>query len=180
MTTSEFEDGYEDAGTRRANEATEEHRLGVAILSAQIRALEPREAISVTESASIGDAIALMIEQKVGALLVVRQGRAVGIFTERDVLQRVAISGIDRSRPVSEVMTPDPEVLSLDDGIAFALNRMIARGFRHVPIVDKADRPVAVLSVREVVAYVVAQLPQRIHNLPPEPRLGIPRTLDGG
>ena len=104
-----------------------------------------------------------MIEKKVGAVLVVAEGRAVGIFTERDVLQRVAISGIDRGLPVSQVMTRDPEVLSLDDGIAFALNRMIARGFRHVPIVDRADRPVAVLSVREVVAYVVSQLPERVN-----------------
>lgn len=180
MSASEFDDGYEDTAVRRARVTTEEQRLGEAILNAQIRALEPKAAVSVTESASIAEAIALMIEQKVGAVLVVRQGRAVGIFTERDVLQRVAISGIDRGLPVSEVMTPNPEVLSLDDGIAFALNRMIARGFRHVPIVDKADRPVAVLSVREVVSYVVSLLPDRVHNLPPEPRLGIPHTLDGG
>src|SRR4030095_254525 len=107
---------------------------------------------------------------------VVRDGRAVGIFTERDVLQRVAISGIDRARPVSDVMTHNPETLSVDDGIAFALNRLIARGFRHIPIVDKTGHPVAVLSVREVVAYIVSLLPARVHNLPPEPKLGIATT----
>ncbi len=180
MGVSEFEDGYEDTLTRRTREMGEEQKLGEAILGAQIRALEPKPAVGVNESASIAEAIQLMLEHKIGAVLVLRDGRAVGIFTERDVLRRVAISGIDRQRPVSDVMTPHPEALSLDDGIAFALNRMIARGFRHIPIVDRADRPVAVLSVREVVAYIVSLLPARIHNLPPEPKLGIATTLDGG
>jgi CBS domain-containing protein len=180
MGISEFDDGFDDAHRKRPSEEREERRLGEAILSAQIRQLDPRPAVSVTESTSIGDAIQRMLDEKIGAVLIVRDGRAVGIFTERDVLQRVAISGIDRSRPVSEVMTPSPEVLGLDDGIAFALNRMIARGYRHVPIVDKADRPVAVLSVREVVAYIVSLLPARVHNLPPEPKLAVPKTLDGG
>lgn len=180
MSASEFEDGFEDAMTPRARDVSEEHALGEAILNAQIRALEPKAAVSVSESSSIADAIALMLDKHIGALLVLRQGRVVGIFTERDVLRRVAISGIDRSLPVSEVMTQNPETLGLDDGIAFALNRMIARGFRHIPILDKADRPVAVLSVREVVSYIVSLLPARVHNLPPEPSLGIAHTLDGG
>jgi CBS domain-containing protein len=180
MGVSEFEDGFEDAHRKRPTEEREEQKLGEAILSSHIRQLDPRAAIGVTENTSIAVAIQRMLDEKIGAILVVRDGRAVGIFTERDVLQRVAISGIDRNRPVSEVMTPHPEVLGLDDGIAFALNRMIARGYRHVPIVDGADRPVAVLSVREVVAYIVSLLPARVHNLPPEPKLGISKTLDGG
>ena len=120
-----------------------------------------------------------MVEHEIGAVLVEREGRAVGIFTERDVLRRVVLRGLDQARPVSEVMTRDPETLRLDDGIAFALNRMIVGGFRHVPIVDEGGRPQAVLSLREVVAFIIELLPGRVLNLPPDPRLEA-HSEDGG
>jgi len=80
---------------------------------------------------------------------------------------------------VGEVMTPDPETLGPDDGIAFALNRMILGGYRHIPIVDEAGEPLAVLSLREVVSFIVSLLPARVLNLPPEPRLEA-HSADGG
>jgi CBS domain-containing protein len=176
MGTSEFDDAYEDdLGPREG----EEQRLGEAILNAHIRALDPRPAAMVPETATVREAIRLMLDRDAGAVLVMRAGRAVGIFTERDVLRRVAISGIDQGRPVAEVMTRDPRTLGLDDGIAFALNRMVVGGFRNIPIVDDAGLPVALLSQREVVAFIVSLLPARVLNLPPEPGLAAHST-DGG
>lgn len=177
MGISEFEEAYEEDDP--VQREREEQKLGAAILNAPIRALEPRPAASVPESATIREAIELMLDRGIGAVLVEREGRAAGIFTERDVLRRVVSSDIDLSRPVSEVMTRDPEALGPDDGIAFALNRMIVGGFRHIPIVDDAGRPLAVLSQREVVAYFVSLLPGRVLNLPPEPGLEAHST-DGG
>jgi CBS domain-containing protein len=173
---SEFDDAHDDDTTARD---VEEQRLGEAILGAPIRALDPRKAVTVPETATIREAIHLMLEGEIGAVLVVRDGRSVGIFTERDVLRRVATTGMDLSRPVAEVMTRDPEVLDPDDGIAFALNRMIVGGFRHVPIVAGEGKPLAVLSLREVVSFVVSLLPARVLNLPPEPHLAA-RSTDGG
>jgi CBS domain-containing protein len=112
-------------------------------------------------------------------VLVERDGKAVGIFTERDILRRVIRTGIDLERPVEEVMTPDPETLSLDDGIAFALNRMAVGGYRNLPIVDESGKPLSVLSQREVVGYIVSVLPARVLNLPPVPNLEA-RSTDGG
>ena len=165
MAASEFEEAYEDDPSLRDRD---EQKLGEAILSAPIRMLGPHPAVSVAEETSIEEAIRLMLARRIGAVLVVRGGRATGIFTERDVLTRVA-SG----------MTPDPVTLGIDDGIAFALNRMIIGGFRHIPIVDGDGFPVAVLSQREVVAFVVSLLPARVLNLPPEPTLEA-RSEDGG
>jgi CBS domain-containing protein len=91
----------------------------------------------------------------------------------------VVKGGIDKERPVRDVMTPDPQTLGPEDGIAFALNRMIIGGFRHIPIVDDAGAPHAVLSLREVVAFIVSLLPQRFLNLPPEP-MHEARSTDGG
>ena len=149
MGSSEFEEAYDDDDSRRAEE---QRKLGEAILESPVRGLKPKPAVSIDENASIGDAVQLMIDRHLGALLVTREGGpTVGIFTERDVLRRVARSGIDTSRPVRDVMTPDPEMLSPDDGIAYALNRMVVQGFRHVPVRAAASGEAGMLSVRDVV-----------------------------
>jgi CBS domain-containing protein len=176
MGFSEFDDAYEDDTALRGRE---DQRLGAAILNSTIRSLEPHPAICVREETTIHDAIRLMLDREIGAVLVEREGHPVGIFTERDVLRRVATTGIDQRRPVTEVMTSDPRTLSLDDGIAFALNLMIVEGFRHIPILDNTGRAQTVLSLREVVAFMVSQLPARVLNLPPEPGLEA-RSTNGG
>lgn len=177
METSEFAEAYEqdDPGRRSA----EEQRLGEAILSASIRSLDPRPAALLPESATIREAIQLMLDRRIGAVLVVRDGKPVGIFTERDVVQRVTLSGIGLDSPIIEVSTRDPEALGLDDGIAFALNRMVVGGFRNLPIVDESGAPRSVLSQRDVVAFIVSLLPGRVLNLPPEPKLEA-HSEDGG
>jgi CBS domain-containing protein len=176
MGMSEFDDAYED----EPNEyELEEQQLGEAILGATIRDLEPRAAAMVKESTSIKEAIQLMLERNLAAVLVERDGNPVGIFTERDVLRRVIRTGIDQERPVEEVMTPDPEFLSPEDSIAFALNRMVVGGYRNIPIRGGQDKPPALLSQLEVVAYIVSVLPARVLNLPPLPNLEA-RSTDGG
>lgn len=176
MGLSEFDESYEDdpSGLER-----EEQKLGERILNAHIRALEPQPAVRVAASAPVREAIRVMLDRQIGAVLVEHEGRVVGIFTERDVLRRVTQPEFDQGRPVAEVMTAEPETLRLDDGIAFALNRMILRGFRHVPVLDADGKPAAVVSQREVVAFIVSLLPTRVLNLPPEPTLEA-RSADGG
>jgi len=112
-----------------------------------------------------------MLERKLNAIMVQHDGKPVGIFTERDLMRRVVAAGIDLDRSIDEVMTPDPETLSLDDGIAFALNRMVVGGYRHVPVVDENGVLVGVLAQREVVHYIVSVLPSHVINLPPVPDL---------
>jgi CBS domain-containing protein len=169
MGFSEFDEAYEDDVSRHADE---ERKLGEAILHAPIRALKPKPAVSIDEGASIGEAVQLLIDRHIGALVVTGDdGGIVGIFTERDVLRRVARSGIDTSRPVKDVMTHEPETLRLEDGIAFALNRMVVHGYRHVPILDAASGQATILSVRDVVSFIVSMMPSRVINLPPEPGL---------
>jgi CBS domain-containing protein len=177
MGISEFDDPWDDEDESAL--AREARRIGEGILGSAVRDLLPRPPVCVPEAATVREAMNLMAEQKIGAVLVERAGRAVGIFTERDVLRRVVLKGLDPERPVRDIMTPDPETLGPDDGIAFALNRMIVGGYRHLPIVDGQGRPIAVLSLREVVSFVVELLPGRVLNLPPEPHLGA-QSQDGG
>ncbi len=176
MSNSEFDEAYDDDPERRS---AEERRLGERFLNARIRELSPPAAVMVPASTTIRDAIQVMLDRGIGAVLVPSDGRAVGIFTERDVLRRVVLSGVDYGRPVSEVMTPDPDILALDDDVAFALNRMIVGGYRHIPLRDDAGQTVAMLSVRDIVRFIDSLLPERLRNLPPEPTLEA-RSPDGG
>jgi CBS domain-containing protein len=176
MGTSEFEEAYEDEPGHYEREA---ESLGEAILGATIRDLEPKPAATLRERGTIRAAVQLMLEHRLGAVLVEREGVPVGIFTERDLMRRVVAAEIGLDRAIEEVMTPDPETLRLDDSVAFALNRMSVGGFRNVPVVDENGTVVGVVSQREVVDYIVALLPSHVINLPPVPDLEA-RHEDGG
>lgn len=160
--------------------AAEAARLGAAVLHHPIRELATlKPAICVAPGTSVRAAIERMNSQRVGCVLVEEQGRLVGIFTERDVLTRVVAKSVDIERArVDTVMTADPESLRPDDRVSYALNKMSVGGFRRIPLVDENGRPVGVVSMRNVVDYMVDLFPREVLNLPPEPR-HLPRTREG-
>lgn len=126
--------------------------------------------IVVERGTSIAVAAKLMQKEHVGCVLVVEKGKLDGIFTERDILMKVVGSGKDFSKTkVEEVMTSDPETLQPDDILAYALNYMRVGGYRHVPVVDERQRPVGVISVKNVVDYLADYFPQDVLALPPRP-----------
>jgi len=139
-----------------------------------------RSAVSVHKSASIAETVALMCANGFGAVLVTDADKLVGVFTERDVLKRVTgkVADLDQS-PVSSVMTSNPETLRLGDKIIFVMNMMHVGGYRHVPIVDDAMRPLHVISIKDVMAYVLEPLHDTIVSIPPEPFRG-ERTQHSG
>ncbi len=123
---------------------------------APLKTLNPKKPISVDHDASLKSVIDKMKEHKIGCVCVVEKGWLVGIFTERDILTKVACSDLDLKKiQVKEVMTANPEYLFMDDEIAFALNRMHVGGFRHVPLVNLQNEPQGVISVRDIAAHLV-------------------------
>jgi CBS domain-containing protein len=107
-----------------------------------------------------------------GTVLVVNAGKLVGIFTERDVLMKVAGHPVDLAKSkVSAFMTSDPVTLPADSVVAFALNRMVLEGFRHIPLVDDDNRPVAVVSMRNLIEYLGDFFNRDVLNLPPDPHV---------
>jgi CBS domain-containing protein len=144
-------------------------RLGAAILQQPIRELATlRDPVFVKPTSSVRAAIDRMNAESLGCVLVEEGERLIGIFTERDILKKVVVAAIDIDRtPVEAVMTRDPECLSPDDLVRFALNKMSVGGFRHIPLVDQAGRPVGVVSMRNVVGYMVELFRGEVLNLPP-------------
>jgi CBS domain-containing protein len=132
-----------------------------------IRTLNPPRPIALPPSASLAEAVRLMREHRVGCILVADGERLVGILTERDLLLKLNDASLDR--PLHELMTPDPEVLSPDHPIVYALNKMSVGGFRHVPLVDDAGRPVGIISVKDIVDYIVDFFASDVLTVPPEP-----------
>ena len=91
----------------------------------------------------------------ISALLVVdAAGQLCGIFSERDLLTRVAgIHSCWENVPVSEVMTRIPETVSPTDSLALALQKMDVGGYRHLPVVEDG-KPVGVISVRDMMRHL--------------------------
>jgi len=163
-------------------EASEEKAsrvLDQRMIREPIRLLQPRDPLALPPTATVSDAVRMMREHRVGCVLVVAVGRLVGILTERDLLLK--LEQADLGRPLAELMTADPEVLSPDDPIVYALNKMSVGGFRHVPLVDAEGRPVGVISVKDIVDYIVDFFPNDVLTVPPDPVQGDRwRGRDGG
>ncbi len=124
----------------------------------------------MSTSDPVTDAMRSMQREHRGCVLITDDGtrasKLVGIFTERDVLLRIVDRGKNPATlPLAEVMTPDPDVLPVKSTVAYALNKMCVGGFRHVPVVDEEHRPAFVVSVRDVVEFLVEAFPREVLNL---------------
>jgi CBS domain-containing protein len=150
------------------------------VLKAPVGVLQPRAPIVVETQTPVLEAVALMQEHRVGCVLVTRATKLKGIFTERDVLTAVVGKAVDPAKtPVRKLMTPNPEYLRLGDSIAHALNKMSIGGYRHIPLVDNALAPVGVISVRDIVTYLVGFFPKSVMNLPTLPRGNYAKEREG-
>ena len=124
-----------------------------------VSVLDPRPPLTVPRDATLGDAVRLMMTGRTGAVLVTgAAGELVGILTERDFLTKIAGEAGFEALPVSRFMTANPETVSPTDVLAYAIGKMDAGGYRHLPVVD-AGRPVGVISVRDILRHLTAVCP---------------------
>jgi len=110
--------------------------------------MEVASALMLGPEVTVSAAAILMSGANTGAAMIVREGRLVGIFTERDALFRVIARGRDpQSTRVADVMTPDPLTVAPDRTYGHALVIMQENGFRHVPVV-KDGGPIGIVLSR--------------------------------
>src|SRR5450755_5040475 len=107
---------------------------------------------TVSLQATVADAINTMLEKQVGAVGVIdEQGVVAGMFTERDVLAKFALSGRDaKTTPVRELMSPMVEMATDENTPAEALKVMLERHYRHLPVVDEQGKVLGILSIRNI------------------------------
>jgi CBS domain-containing protein len=122
---------------------------------------------AVRIEASVADAIRLMLDRRVGAVGVVDdEGRVAGIFTERDVLRKLSLSGLNPAvTPVREMMTRPVELATLATGPGEALSTMLERHFRHLPVVDNSGKLLGMLSIRNLLEQRIGDLIQELQSL---------------
>lgn len=141
-----------------------------ALARATVGELSPRPHARVGAEDAMWKVVSEMKTKGRGAVLVEEDGALVGIFTERDLLNRVDYSDALWSHMVvRDVMTPHPMVIHADDSLSEALRRLTQGHRRHLPIVDERGRVLGLISIRDILTYVAERFPEDMLNLPPHP-----------
>ena len=126
--------------------------------------IEGRKLITAAPDMLVSDAAKLMRREQIGAVIVVSDGRLVGIFTERDALNRVIAEGRSpEATKLIEVMTADPITLTPDHPIGHALHLMHENGFRHIPIAEDGQ-PIGMVSARDALGLEVLEFEHELQR----------------
>jgi CBS domain-containing protein len=107
-----------------------------------------------------------MTENRVGALLVLENGKIAGIVTERDALNKILTAGLDPDTTIlAQVMASNPQTIGVDKPLAHALYMMAEGGFRHVPVVDANGKPLGMVSARDALGQDMVELEREMEHL---------------
>ena len=149
--------------------------IGFLLNTEPIRSVGVLEPICVVPEMPVAAVLRLMQEHRRGSILVCRNDRLVGIFTERDALRLLCPphsaepASQVMAQPVESVMTPDPVTLRGDESVKAAVACMSENGYRRLPIVDENRRPVGLIDAAVIMRWLVELIPRTVYNLPPVP-----------
>jgi CBS domain-containing protein len=120
----------------------------------KVKDLPPGPLVSVDPEATIAEVARQMRTDDADSIAVMSQGRLVGIITERDLVKAIA-DGVDPQQARADVvMTADPATVDADEDIAMVAVKMMRLGVRHLPVLNKAGKPIGLVSARNLVAIL--------------------------
>jgi CBS domain-containing protein len=120
----------------------------------KVRDLPPGPLLSVAPETKLADVARQMRTDDSDSVAVMSEGRLVGIITERDLVRAIA-DGVDPQQARADlVMTADPATVDADEDVAVVAVKMMRLGVRHLPVVNKAGKPVGLVSARNLVAIL--------------------------
>jgi CBS domain-containing protein len=125
-----------------------------------------RKPVSVPETATVLEAVRTMVKERIGAVVVMKGKKMTGIFSERDVLDKIVLARRDPAKtPISAVMTANVLSISAPGDEAVAAEKMAANHIRHLPIVDDRKKVVGMVSLRGVMEERIADLEHEVNVL---------------
>ncbi|MES2848661.1 MAG: CBS domain-containing protein [Bacteroidota bacterium] len=121
--------------------------------------------ISVTGSTSVLDALKILSEKNIGALLVMEEGKLVGIFSERDYARKIILKGkTSADTLIKDIMTENPFTIQPDDSIEVCMGIMSEKHIRHLPVV-KDNTVAGMISIGDVVTAIIQSQKETIDHL---------------
>lgn len=131
----------------------------------QILNTKPLQVFSVTANTSVLDALKLMTEKNISALLIMENEQLLGIFTERDYARKIVLQGkVSINTPISEAMTFNPITVTPSDSIDLCMQIMTEKHIRHLPVVAE-NKAIGMVSIGDVVKFIIADQKQTISQL---------------
>jgi CBS domain-containing protein len=131
----------------------------------QILGEKGRDIWTIAPEAKVFEALKLMAEKSVGALVVVEKGHVAGIISERDYARKIALMGrFSQETPVKDIMTTQIYVVHPDSTADECMALMTDRHIRHLPVMDK-DQLAGVISIGDVVKSIISQQKLTIQQL---------------
>ncbi|HEY1455395.1 MAG TPA: CBS domain-containing protein [Candidatus Dormibacteraeota bacterium] len=118
---------------------------------ATVREVMKKNLHIVPPTATVGEALSLMAQQRIGSALIMEGDRLIGIFTERDTVRAISQSHDAVNHEISSWMTSNPKTVSPDTDTEDALKAMLEHGFRHLPVVE-GGRVIGMISMRDLAA----------------------------
>jgi CBS domain-containing protein len=123
------------------------------------------EVWSTSPDASVYEALELLAEKNIGALLVLRNGELVGVVSERDYARKVALRGkTSKKTPIKDIMTEEVVTVGSDRTVEEAMAIMTDKHIRHLPVIDD-DKIVGVVSIGDLVKAIIADQEFAINQL---------------
>jgi len=140
------------------------------IAESKIRHLELDPPLKIPTGTPIHSALLEMRKQKQSMALVCHGDDCIGIFTERDFLNKILGLAVNHSAPVDEFMSANPKTLTPDDTVGKAIVLMHENGFRNIPLIDIKDgKCVGNLRIKNIIDFLAEIYPEEVLNAPPRP-----------
>lgn len=121
--------------------------------------------IAVPENISVLDALKVMTDKNISAVLVMENEKLSGIFTERDYARKIILQGkSSKDTQIKEVMTANPMTINLSDSIDYCMELMTDKHIRHLPIAENGEVK-GMISIGDLVKFIIADQKQTISQL---------------
>lgn len=131
----------------------------------QLLSTKSAQIFSVTAETSVLDALSVMMEKNISALLILEGSQLSGIFTERDYARKIVLQGkTSADTPLSEVMTASPITVSPNDSLDHCMEIMTDKHIRHLPVLAD-DQIIGMVSIGDVVKFIIEDQKQTISQL---------------